>query len=223
MLSMTIASLAQDRFKAMTSGRLPGDFWPRCAGWAAPGAASEESEIEDLEGSDQNSPAADLENETDLITPMKRPSSNQKPKPKAKPKVRSKPMMKRPASAVAMADAAGSSSSPSRPSKSSKPFKKPSASVKVTKQTKTAETKEKKEKKTTKEPDSQDKSKGCSKCRWTSGCRSCNWRGIKKKHGDDADDDKSQHGDGDGDDGDQQEEIEDGDDGDQKEEIEDVE
>ena len=130
MLSMTIASLAQDRFKAMTSGRLPGDFWPRCAGWAAPGAASEESEIEDLEESDQNSQAADLENETtDLITPMKRPSSNQKPKPKAKPKVRSKPMMKRPASAVAMADAAGSSSSPSRPSKSSKPFKKPSASV----------------------------------------------------------------------------------------------
>ena len=163
----------------MTSGRLPGDFWPRCAGWSAPGAASEESEIEDLEESDQYSQAADL------ITPMKRPSSNQKPK--VKPFTKRKPMMKRPASAVAMEKAEGGN--PSSSSKPSKPYKKPCAIAKITNAKKT---------KKLEKPDSLDRQKGCSRCRWKSGCRSCNWRGCDKRKdhpkGTTQDDGERQHG-----------------------------
>lgn len=114
----------------MASGRLPGDFWPRCHGWAPPGAASEESEVD--EKSDQSSQAADLENEEghgDLTAAMKRPSSKKKPTPKSEAK--RKPRLKRPASALAMTEP--EDSSPSMPSKLTKPRKKPSGTVRPAK------------------------------------------------------------------------------------------
>ena len=168
----------------MASGRLPGDFWPRCHGWAPPGAASEESEVD--EKSDQSSQAADPENEEGHGEPtaaMKRPSS--KKKPTSKSEAKRKPRLKRPASALAMTEP--EDSSPSMPSKLTKPRKKPSGTVRPAK------------KKTAEKPDNIDKSKGCSKCRWKSGCKSCNWRGCDKPGHATGEDDtgKSQHGDDD--------------------------
>ena len=93
----------------MASGRLPGDFWPRCHGWAPPGAASEESEVD--EKSDQSSQAADPENEEGHGEPTA--------------------AMKLPASALAMTEP--EDSSPSMPSKLTKPRKKPSGTVRPAK------------------------------------------------------------------------------------------
>lgn len=119
-----------DQLQGMASGRLPGDFWPRCHGWAPPGAASEESEVD--EKSDQSSQAADPENEEGHGEPtaaMKRPSS--KKKPTSKSEAKRKPRLKRPASALAMTEP--EDSSPSMPSKLTKPRKKPSGTVRPAK------------------------------------------------------------------------------------------
>ena len=171
----------------MSSGRCPGDFWPRTEGWVAPGAASE-SEPENLEESSDRA-SHDDESEEDKVDDvdmppavLKKPSSNyKKPTPKTKTKSKAK-SMKRPASALAMkkpseepekitTDEGEASASP-KPSAS---FKKPSAKVKTTTTT-VKKTKNEKTEKT----DKADRPIGCSRCRWKSGCRSCNWRGRDK-------------------------------------------
>lgn len=174
----------------MASGRHPDDFWPRHTGWEGPGAASPEGH--DDAGSDGED---DVDMDELLATPDETMEDVPMKKPSSKRAVQKKPSarrsaLKKPAASAAAAD--GERAVDKEDEKDQEEVDEESKAI--PKKRAKAKAKQKVAAKPAAKPPSKprrkatgvvDKSKGCSKCRWQSGCKSCGWRGISSKEKED--------------------------------------
>ena len=165
----------------MSSGRLPGDFWPRVDGWVAPGAASEESgpendndedswEIQevDSDGFEKESkkrPSSKLEKNTKSKV-LKRPSARNGDQGGADEGADPAELVKKPA-AKARGKAKGNAKSMATAASPKSPAKAKAKAKALATSSCPRKTSE--------------KENGCSKCRYSkNGCKSCGWRCSKK-------------------------------------------
>ena len=159
----------------MSSGRQPGDFWPRCDGFVPGGAASDQEDDVPSQGLDFLLATPPQDDDGDGEAPMKRPSSKATRKPAAASKA-----VKPKGKALAKPKPKTKTTKPETTTKAKKlkaPKDEPTKTTKKKKATEDGmdEIAEDKKKKIMKAPP--DKTKGCSKCRWA-GCRTCGWRGV---------------------------------------------
>ena len=200
----------------MSSGRHPGDFWPRTSNWEGPGAASGSEENiefdEDAEGEvDLSQLLKTPEDDEKSDAPMKRPSSKSvRKRPGASCDILKRPAAKGRKAKIEVEEKvedgsigdenededeaeAPKAAAKHAPRAYAKRLAKAAAKAKP-KAVPKAKTKSKAKResamKTAKGALEVDKSIGCSKCRWKSGCKSCGWRGIPNKDINDKEEDK---------------------------------